>query len=350
MLYEMLAGQRPFDHPNLSHLTLTIMTDPPPDLQELRPDVSDRLADLVYRMLTKDRNWRIPKMNLIITELDAILYGSETIDTGFLARETALSEEKTNNLPFLTTPLIGREKELADLDRLLLDAAYRLITLHGPGGIGKTTLALQAAHNYHQQTQANTYFVDLSSIENPNQIVTAIADAIQFNFFSSLDPQMQLINYLQNKEMLLVLDNFEQVTEGVNLLTEILFQSFGIQLLVTSQDRLNLMEELRIPVRGLPVPEEATYEVLLSAPAVQLFLQSVRHVQPTFMPTESDVQTIHHICQLVDGLPLGIKLAATSMNLLTPAEIARQIRVGADVLTVSLPDLPARHRSLRSVF
>jgi serine/threonine protein kinase/tetratricopeptide (TPR) repeat protein len=350
MLYEMLAGQRPFDHPNLSHLTLAIMTEPPPDLQDLRPEISDRLADLVYRMLTKDRNWRIPKMSFIITELDAILYGSETIDTGFLAREVALGEEKSHNLPFLTTPLIGREKELAELERLLLDPAFRLITLHGPGGIGKTSLALQAAHNYHNQTQSNVYFVDLSNIENPNQIVTAIADAMQFNFFSSLDPQLQLINYLQNKEMLLLLDNFEQVTEGAGLLTEILFQSLGTRLLVTSQDRLNLLEELRVPVLGLPVPKEATYGGLLMAPAVQLFLQSVRHVQPAFVPTESDIKAIHRVCQLVDGLPLGIKLAATSMNVMTPSEIARQILVGTNVLTAGLPDLPARHRSLRSVF
>ncbi|MCB8945458.1 MAG: protein kinase, partial [Ardenticatenaceae bacterium] len=350
MLFEMLTGERPFNQPNIAHLTLAIMTEPPQDLQALRPEISDRLADLIYRMLTKDRNWRIPKMNFIIIELDAILYGSETVDTGFLAREIALGEEKSHNLPLLTTPLIGRQQELTELERLLLDPAFRLITLHGPGGIGKTSLALQAAHNFHRQTQTNTYFVNLSSIADPQQIITAIADAIQFNFFSTFDPQTELINYLQYKEMLLILDNFEQVSESVNLLSDILFQSFGIKILVTSQDRLNLLEELRLPVHGLAIPEEATYDGLLQSPAVQLFLQSVRHVQPTFIPTEAEMQAIHQICQLVDGMPLGIKLAATSMNLMTPAEIARQIRVGADVLTIGLPDLPARHRSLRSVF
>ena len=349
MLYEMLAGQRPFDHPNLSHLTLSIITESPPDLQALRPEVSDRLADLIYRMLTKDRNWRIPKMNFIITELKALLFGEDKIDTGYLSKEVALGDEQPHNLPLLTTPLIGRDKELAELQRLLLDPAFRLITLHGPGGIGKTSLALQAAHNYFEEYQSAVYFVDLSSIDNPEQIITAIADAIQFNFFGSLDLQMQLINYLQNKEMLLILDNFEQVTEAANLLTEILFQTFDIRLLVTSQDRLNLLEEWRMLLPGLSVPEAATYEGLLKAPAVQLFLQSVRYMQPSFVPTETEIHTIHQICQLVDGLPLGINLAATSMNILTPSEIVRQIRVGADVLAVGSPDLPARHRSLHSV-
>ncbi len=349
LLYEMLAGQRPFDHPNLSHLTLAIITESPPDLQALRPEVSDRLADLIYRMLTKDRNWRIPKMNFIITELEAIFFGDDKIDTGYLSREVTLGDELPHNLPLLTTPLIGREEELAELERLLLDPAFRLITLHGPGGIGKTSLALQAAHNFFEAYQSTIYFVDLSSIDNPEQIITAIADAIQFNFFGSLDLQMQLINYLQNKEMLLILDNFEQVTEAANLLTEILFQTFDIRLLVTSQDRLNLLEEWRMPVFGLSVPEAATYDGLLKAPAVQLFLQSVRYMQPSFVPTETEIHTIHQICQLVDGLPLGINLAATSMNILTPSEIVRQIRVGADVLAVGSPDLPARHRSLHSV-
>ena len=349
MLYEMLAGQRPFDHPNLSHLTLAIITEPPSDLQELRPEVSDRLADLIYRMLTKDRNWRIPKMSFVITELEAILYGGDTIDTGLLGRDVLPGAEQLHNLPLLTNPLLGRDEELAEIQRLLFDPAFRLITLHGPGGVGKTSLALQAAHNYYEEYQSNVYFVDLASVDNPDQIVTAIADAIQFNFFGPLDPQMQLINYLQNKEMLLILDNFEQVTEGANLLTEILFQTFDIRLLVTSQDRLNLLEEWRLPIPGLTVPIEATYEGLLQSPAVQLFLQSVRHVQPAFVPTEADAQAIHQICQLVDGLPLGVKLAATSMNLLTPAEIAHQIQVGADVLIVTSPELPPRHRSLHSI-
>lgn len=360
MLYEMLAGQQPFSHPKLMHLLMSIMTEPPPDLQQLRPEVSDRLADLIYRMLAKDRDQRIPNTRLVGIELEAVMQGqdlkvqepaSRTYTSGRFARPTVEAEAPRYNLPLIATPFVGREEELAEINRLIADSSSRLLTIHGPGGIGKTRLALQAALEHLQDFQHGVYFVDLAAVEEADLIIPAVADAVQFNFFGSDEPEVQLLNYLQSKEMLLVLDNFEHLTEeGVPLLPRILQAAPQVNLLVTSRERLNLREEWLLPLRGLPVPEAVVEDGDTAATSIRLFVQSARRVRPNFRSDVDSLRAIHRICQLVDGLPLGIELAAAWTNVLDPAEIAEQISQDFDFLVTNLRDLPLRHRSVRSVF
>ena len=360
MLYEMLTGQLPFSHPQLVHLLMAIMTEPPPDIQELRPEVSDDLADLIYRMLVKDVDRRIPTTRLVGVALEANLQGEtpdERVATGRLdtlarvgAPTSIRAGSSRHNLPTITTPFIGRDTELAEINRLLANPECRLLTLHGPGGIGKTRLAIEAGISHLGQFRHGVYFVDLTPIQEDDLVTPAIADAIRFGFFGHSEPEVQLLDYLHNKEMLLILDNFEHLMEKADFLFKVLHLAPEVRMLVTSRGRLNLREEWLLPLEGLPLPEQVIEAGSEGATAVDFFLQSVRRIRPNFSPTEEDLHAIYTICQLVGGSPLGIELAASWVNTLTPAEVVAEISDDFDFLTTSLRDLPARHQSVRSVF
>lgn len=360
MLYEMLAGQLPFNHPQLVHLLMSIMSEPPPDIQELRPEVNDSLADLIYRMLVKDPDQRIPSSRLVGVELEAILQGEIREDLGVtdrlrtsarFASSTYMREGTTqHNLPTIATPFIGREAELSEISRLLANPDCRLLTLHGPGGIGKTRLAIEAGLQHLGQFQHGVFFIDLTTLEENELIASSIGSAIRFSFFGNVEPEVQLLNYLQNKEMLLILDNFEQLIEKADFLFKVLHTAPEVRMLVTSRGRLNLHEEWLLPLAGFPVPAKGAEASGSGATAVDFFLQCARRIRPNFSPSAEDLEAIQAVCQLVDGSPLGIELAASWVNTLTPAEIAAEIGGDFDFLTTRLRDLPIRHRSVRSVF
>lgn len=358
ILYEMLVGKRPFSHPQTTRLLLDIMTQPPPDLQQIRPEISDRLADLTYRMLAKDRNLRIPTIELVGAELEAILLDISDRDQssirpivfGHIAESAWELVGPQHNLPVITAPLMGRDDELKEIIRLLTNPAYRLLTLHGPGGIGKTRLATQSAYRYLEEMQEDVYFVDLTAIDSVTLLIIAIADAIQFRFSGVESLETQLFHYLQNKHMLLVLDGFERLTSEADLLSRMLLSAFNLRLLVTSQSKLNLHGEWVMSLDGLPIPDTQDEATLQQSPAIKLFLHTSRRVKSNYAPDLPDLQVIGQICQSVEGLPLGIELAATWMSQLTPKEIAARIQSSFSFLASDRGDLPARHRSARSVF
>jgi predicted ATPase/DNA-binding SARP family transcriptional activator len=280
----------------------------------------------------------------------------ETVALYERLRATARRQERRRNIPSPPTPLIGREAELAQIFSLLQDPALRLLNLVGPGGIGKTRLALEAAA---QIDQAGVFlegvaFVPLSPIASADLLVTAIAGSLDFLFHSSTDPQEQLLNYLQGKEMLLVLDNFEHLLEGASLLVEILAAAPEVKLLVTSREQLNLQSEWLLEIEGLRYPADGEMEGAADYGAVELFVQSARQVQRNLCSTEEAMRSVVTICHLVQGMPLGILLATAWLDVLTPAEIADQISGGIegslDFLAADLRDLPERQRSIRAVF
>jgi predicted ATPase len=222
-----------------------------------------------------------------------------------------------------------------------------LLTIVGPGGIGKTRLAVEAAHHSEQLFSDGVWFVPLVSLNSPVQIIPAIAGALDFKFQEATNPQAQLLRYLHLKKALLVLDNAEQLLDGVELFTEILKDCPQVKLLVTSRERLNLLSEWVFDLQGLPVPPNDQVEQI-EAILVALFLQSARRVRAGFELREEERQWVRKICHTMEGMPLGIELSAAWVGLLSCEEIAKEIERNLDFLTVSMRDLPERHRSLRA--
>ncbi len=245
-----------------------------------------------------------------------------------------------HNLPAPTTPFIGRADELAQSVEVLASSAVRLLTVIGPGGIGKTRLALSAAWRLLKEArfQDGVYFVPLADADGQTALITAIASAIDLPFTSQLPPQTQLVSYLKRKHMLLVLDNFEHLTGHAGWLVELLENSPRLSLMITSRTGLNLYEEGILELGGLPEPE-----------AVQLFAQRARRASLGF-DLGAEKPAVTGICQLLLGVPLAIELAAAWVRTLSCADIASEIQSNLDFLSGAWKNVPDRQHSLRATF
>ena len=257
----------------------------------------------------------------------------------------AISSVGAHNLPSQPTPFIGREAELEKVCRELTRSGSRLLSLVGPGGIGKTRLAIEAAHQCRNTFLRGVCFVPLASLQSEDLLAASIAGSLQLPLSGDRSAKEELMDALREREMLLVLDNFEHFLDGgVVLLNNILQQAPDVRILVTSRERLNLQAERIISVDGLCVPTETDLPNAKNYSAVQLFLQS------DFEPTAADMKHIARICQLVEGMPLGIELAAAWTRALSCREIAAEIEESMEFLSVQSRDIPERHRSLGAVF
>jgi predicted ATPase/transcriptional regulator with XRE-family HTH domain len=287
------------------------------------------------------------------------------------------------HVPPLPGPLIGREHELALLNQLLAEPTTRLITLCGIGGIGKTWLALAAATDQlaalsdvsaqlsrtvgsresfvgPQKAQASpslpvevTRFihgiccVDLSGLHSSSQLIAAIATALKLPIeYGPCSPRRQLSDYLRQRHMLLILDNYEQPAEEGIPIDTLLADAPSLVLLVTSRERLQLQHEQLLFLEGLPT----TAEPGSHAPATQLFLQAAHRAWPDFSPAEGDLVTIRAICHLLEGIPLAIELAAAWVTILSPEAILAELQQSNDLLWSNLRDLPERQRSFSGIF
>lgn len=252
------------------------------------------------------------------------------------------------NLPGMLTPFIGREPELAAVGQLLGDPHCRLLTLTGSGGVGKTRLAIEVARRHNEIFPDGTWFVPLAPLSSSEFLISTIADVLNFRFQDFEAPREQLLGYLHGINALLILDNVEHLLDGVMLFKEILELAPRIRLLTTSRERLNLQGEWVFEIQGLPVPPSDEVEKFEEYSSVALFIQSAQHVQAGFELRNDERPWMAQICQMLEGLPLGIELAAGWVRMLSCEEIAREIERDLDFLSGSVRDIPERHRSLRA--
>jgi LuxR family transcriptional regulator, maltose regulon positive regulatory protein len=258
----------------------------------------------------------------------------------------------TPTFPSLANAFVGRDFELDDVTERLLNPDCRLLTLVGMGGMGKTSLAVKTAEQLAAKYPHGVYFVGLDALNTASLIPSTIADSLKLALRGQDEPLAQLVRFIGEKDMLLVLDNFEHLLEGATVVLTLLYGCPKLKLLVTSRERLNLEEEWLLNVEGLSYPQDETLSVeeSLYFDAVNLFVQRARRVRGEFILTREDLPALLDVCRLVEGSPLGLELAAAWVRLMPLQEIAEEIKGNFDFLVSSSRNKTERHRSLRAVF
>lgn len=262
------------------------------------------------------------------------------------------------HIPTPATPFLGRKRELMEIATLLADANCRLLTLVGPGGMGKTRLAIEVAATTGPEYTNGAWFVPLAMLESSHQFVPALADSLEIVLRSSaVDARQQLLEFLHQRRLLLVLDNLEHLLQNglVGVINDILLSAPAVKILATSRSRLNLNSEQVYPLGGMATPPgDETYirrnpSQAGNYSALVLFAQCARRVQPDFELTSSNLESVAEICRRLGGMPLGIELAAGWMAVLSPAGILAEIERSLDFLETDQADIPERQRSLRTM-
>jgi serine/threonine protein kinase len=351
ILFELLAGQRPFDD---NGLIANILSAPLPDLEALCPDAPIALVDLVYRMLERNIDARIPSVRIVGTELEAIQQGRSQKPQPTQRFDVDIPEFMTlskHNLPAQMTPFVGREHELDELEKLLKDSTMRLITILAQGGMGKTRLSLELAQRAVDASlyADGVYFVELAPLTAAENIPNAIGDACGFQFLGEGTPREQLLSILKDRQTLLVIDNYEHLPDGFALVTDILQSAPSVEIVATSRQQLSQAGETLFYLSGMDFPDFDTLEDALEYAAIKLFMNSAKRANPSFELTENNLDYVARICKLVQGMPLGIVLAASWLTLLDVAEVAGEIQDSLDFLETDETNLPERQRSIRAV-
>ncbi len=252
-------------------------------------------------------------------------------------------------LPSTSTALFGRTEELAQISEYLANPECRLITLVGPGGIGKTRLGIEAARQYVQLGEARAVFVDLQAIRSPEFVVTTLAESLGVTVNDSETAVERIAHYLSSRPVLLLFDNFEQVADAAGSLGELIDQAPETKVLVTSRTPLRLSQEWLFHVNGLPVPQANRPRHGLSVASTELFIDRARRMRPDF-ESDSEMASIERICQITEGMPLALELAASWTRMLSCEEIVAEIESNRKFLATNLRDIPERHRSMQAVF
>ncbi len=260
-----------------------------------------------------------------------------------------------NNLPAQLTSLLGREQEVMTVCALLRQPGVRLLTLTGTGGIGKTRLGLQVAKELLDEFVDGVYFVPLAPIADPSLVIPIIAQVLGINEDGGRPFQGLLQTYLRNKHLLLLLDNFEQVTAAAPELANLLSGCPDLKVMVTSRAVLHLHGEHEFPVPPLALPDLQHFtqrpesEALSKYPAINLFLQRASAIKPGFALTEANARVVAEICARLDGLPLAIELAAARIKLLSPRALLQRLSHRFEVLTSRAQNVPERQQTLRNM-
>jgi predicted ATPase/class 3 adenylate cyclase len=260
-------------------------------------------------------------------------------------------DQQPTNLPTQPTVLIGRERELAALRAMLAAQETRLITLVGPGGTGKTRLALQAAAESLEHFADGVWWVPLAAVSDPENVAQAIAAPLGIREGPAQPLLESLASHLRSRQTLLLLDNFEHLRDAAPQIQHLLHSAPGLVMLVTSREPLRLRAEREFPVDPLPLPvadRGISVQDALAAPAVRLFVERAQARKPAFALDDANVADVVAICRRLDGLPLAIELAAARVRILTPAALLARLDQRLSILTGGARDLPERQQTLRA--
>ncbi len=264
--------------------------------------------------------------------------------------ERRISVTKKTNLPSRATPLIGRQTEIENVIAQILRPDIRLMTLAGPGGIGKTSLAIESGRALLREFHDGVYVVFLAPVTDAQFVPSAIAQVLGFFLHTGITVSDQLKDFIADRHLLLILDNLEHLTPASSTIASMLEGCPNLKILVTSRSVLKLQWEWEHPVPSLPIAKalnKKKHENGSLSPSVELFVQRARAVDPHFAPGEKDLAVVAEICDRLDGLPLAIELAAARIKVLSPKTILSRLCKRLDLLRGGRSDLPERHQTLR---
>lgn len=376
-LFEMLTGKLPYSGETVADTFAAILTGDSPSIRELVPNVDTDIEQLINKMLSKrpaDRFSSCAELLNSLRELQnqfekrasAASDGSASGDerTQVFANETTevaprqLTGEdirdrglRPNNLSRVLNPIVGRENEIKSVVQLIRQGDVRLATLTGIGGTGKTRLARAVAEEALADFADGVFFIELSAIADPDLIFSAIAKPLGIEDGGSRSLFEMLIERLADKEILFVLDNFEQILSGASKILAVLEATERVKILVTSRSllRLSFEHEFAVPPLETPLDESNSYEVIRSSASIRLFEARARTAKPGFSVTPENAAAIAKICSQLDGLPLALELAAARIRILSPEAMVERLSDRPKLLSGGGRDLPDRHRTIRDM-
>ncbi len=347
VLYEMVTGKRAFHRRTAAETMVAILREQPEPIGRQNSDAPAPLCWAIERCLAKEPDKRYVSTRELARELEAIR-------ERFSEKPLKQIETRPTNLPAQRTGFVGREKEVAAAKELLLRQDVRLVTVTGPGGIGKTRLAVQVASGLLAHFSGGTHFVSLSSLSDPGLIPSVIVQSIGIREAGGRSPLQILHENLQDPSRaptLLLLDNFEHLIQAAPMVAGLLAMGPNLKILVTSRAALHVYGEHEFPVPALAMPDllaTPTVSVLAQYPAVALFVQRAVAAKPDFELNRENATAVTEICARLDGLPLAIELAAARIKVLSPSSMLTRLASRLQLLTGGSRDLPQRQQTLRA--